>query len=243
MKAFLLPFALCATMFAQEQLEKSEPTPIQSKLLEGWGRIVNPDEDCRFTLADGALRIDVPGDGNPHDMSAELITTNAPRVLQTVAGDFAVSVKIDGTFAPGDASTQPGRSGYTGAGLLVYSDAGNYVRLERATLQWPGEEPRPYTNFEIRINGQVVRLGTTGDRPIKVDLPTYLRLERRGNRLHGFVSQDNEKWDELPAKELPEDWGRELQAGVAAISTSKQMFTPVYRGLKVTKKAEAQAEQ
>jgi regulation of enolase protein 1 (concanavalin A-like superfamily) len=247
MKARLIPVAfaaIIATALAQEPLEKpaatpdkAQPSAVAAGTIEGWGKITNPDEDCQFSASDGRLKIEVPGSGHPHDMSAELLTTNAPRVLQPVKGDFVLEVTVDGQFAPGADSTQPGRSGYTGAGLLVYSDAGNYVRLERATLHWPGEEPRPYTNFEIRIDGRVIRIGSTGDAPPpKTDAPILYRLERRGNLLHGSVSQDRETWTDLPPKGLPESWGDELQVGVAAISTSKASFEPTYTELKLSER-------
>ena len=40
-------------------------------------------------------------------------------VVQPVAGDFVIQVRVGGEFQPGAESTQPGRTGYTGAGLVV----------------------------------------------------------------------------------------------------------------------------
>jgi len=206
-----------------------EPAP-KKITIPGWGTCINPAGDCQFNAVNGALKITIPGFDNPHDLSPELASTTAPRVVQSVVGDFVIQVKITGDFEPGDESTQSGRTGYTGAGLVVFADENNFVRLERATLQHQGDESHPYTNFEIRVDGQLERIGTTGDLPTEQDKPTWLRLERKGNQMIGAMSHDGENWTYGEPKKLrAEAWnGNNIVAGVAAISTSKRMFTPTY---------------
>ncbi|HRJ09274.1 MAG TPA: hypothetical protein PLP58_11930, partial [Prosthecobacter sp.] len=202
--------------------------------LPGWGTAVNPDGDCTFFVADDALLISVPG-SRPHDLAADINTTNAPRVLQSVRGDFTIQVMIEGRFAPGGDSTKAGRTGYNGAALVALFDDRNVVTLARAVLQRPGEDAMPYANFEIRVAGELQRIGLTGDHPLPKEGPIFLRLERRGSKFLAGVSVDGISWDVLEPKQIPADWPKELQTGVAAISTSKDEFNPRFSKLQLLK--------
>lgn len=220
-----------------------EPTP-KKEPIEGWGVALNPAEDCKFKAENGKLTITVPGSDKPHDLSPELTSSTAPRVVQPVKGDFIIQVRVDGEFQPGAESTQPGRTGYTGAGLVVFADETNFVRIERATLHPQGDEARPYTNFEIRVNGELERGGITWDFPTEKDKPTWLRLERKGQQFIGAMSHDGEHWTSSEPKELrAEAWTRyDIVAGVAAVSTSRQPFIPVYSAFSIQQGAKPNTE-
>jgi len=202
--------------------------------IAGWGTAIDPDHDCKFFLAEDSLLISVPG-AHPHDLAADIETTNAPRVLQAVQGDFTIQVRVEGRFAPGDESTKEGRTGYNGAAVIAMVDADNVVTLARAVLQHPGSEPKPYANFEIRVGGRLLRIGHTGDHPLPKEGPVFLRLERRDSKFLASVSTDGVEWDALEAKDVPAEWPKDLQAGVAAISTSKEEFDPKFSKLQVIK--------
>jgi regulation of enolase protein 1 (concanavalin A-like superfamily) len=219
-----------------------EETP-PKKTVEGWGTGLNPSKDCTFQVEADRLTITVPGSAMPHDLSAELGSTTAPRVLQSVKGDFTLQVKVDGAFQPGGESTEASRSGYTGAGLVVFADDQNFIRLERACLQFSGGQPHPYTNFEMRVDGQLNKIGTTKDFPTPVEKPLWLRLERTGSTVRGAMSPDGIEWTYGQPKELDaEIWtGKNLQVGVAAISTSKKPFTPQYSEFAIIQGAKAEA--
>lgn len=223
--------SLCLVLHAQEAEDHKET----ARELAGWGRAIDPDGDCKFFVAEDALLINVPGSAGPHDLAAEINTTNAPRVLQSVRGDFTLQVRIDGRFAPGDESTKQGRTGYNGAGIVVMLDSANVVTLARAILQRPGQEAQPYANFEIRVAGELQRMGLTGDHPMPKDGPVFLRLERRGSKILGAMSVDGVSWDVLEPKEVPAEWSKELQAGIVAISTSTDEFNPRFSKLQVLK--------
>lgn len=225
----LLAVVGSAVLWSREQAvhhkELRHPIP-------GWGTAVNPDRDCTFFLSKGMLLINVPGD-RPHDLAADIGTVNAPRVLQEVRGDFTLQVKVEGRFSPGEESTKAERTGYNGAAIVAMTDAQNVVTLARAVLQRPGEEAVPYANFEIRVGGQLQRMGLTGDHPLPKDGPVFLRLERRGAKFLGAVSKDGASWHVLEAKEVPVAWPKQLQAGVAAISTSMEEFNPRFSKLQL----------
>src|SRR4051794_33092081 len=68
----------CVLVNGQE-LPKGKET---KRELPGWGTAIDPDHDCKFFVAEDALLISVPG-ARPHDLAADIDTTNAPRVLQS----------------------------------------------------------------------------------------------------------------------------------------------------------------
>lgn len=147
---------------AEVQPEAASKTAV----LAGWGKAIDPDGDCKFFLSEGALLINVPGSASAHDLSPEMEKTNAPRVLQPVNGDFSIQVHVDGRFTPGEDSTLDGRTGYNGAGIVAIMDPKNLVTLVRAVLKREGEEDQPYANFELRKDGELQRIGLTGDHPL-----------------------------------------------------------------------------
>ena len=110
------------------------------------------------------------------------------------------------------------------------ADELNFIRLERASLQRADSEEVPYTNFEIRVDGKTERWGSTDDLPTEADKSTWLRLERRGNEMHGAMSHDGENWTYAEPKQLTaEAWnGNGIQAGILAVSVSKQVFNPEF---------------
>lgn len=214
--------------------EKTVPSNTTQNAAVDWGKAEDPDKDCEFTAQGDKLAIRVPG-GNSHDLSAELGKMNSPRSLQEIEGDFKIEVTVDGNFEPGGDSSQEGRSGYNGACLLLMMDEQNYLRLERATLHWSGSKAAPYINYELRENGVNTGFGSTGDTALKPQGPTVLRIERKGNFIRASVSNDGIAFVEMPSKSLPSTWPVKIKVGVAAVSTSKKDFTPVFSGLKIEK--------
>jgi regulation of enolase protein 1 (concanavalin A-like superfamily) len=182
--------------------------------LKGWGTVVDPDGDCQFEAASGALRITVPA--SLHDLSAEQGKVNAPRVMREVEGDFLIDVRVDGGIKPAGPCTRPSGLPYSGAGVLVWLDEKNYIRLERAAVERDGKNA-PYVNFEERHDGQ--RRGTGANVP---ETATYLRLERRGDQLIGAFGPDGLRWTPLPPFSIA--YPQTIRVGVAAISSSSQRF-------------------
>lgn len=225
-------FCLLLVMLMTASASMSSGQTEEPKELPDWGTVVDPDGDCEFDLADQQLTITVPG--TPHDLSAELRRMNAPRVLNLVKGDFTLAVIVKGDFEPGKANI-PGRTAYNGAGLVVMQDEQNYIRLERAVLERGGQRQH-YANFELRVDGQVQRIGTPSDMQLDPQASCLLRIERTGNEVRGIVRQGTRAWTELKPKsiELQED----LSVGVAAINASTKTFAANFSGLILQSKDE-----
>jgi regulation of enolase protein 1 (concanavalin A-like superfamily) len=155
---------------------------------------------------------------------------DAPRIMREVDGDFIAMVKVEGAFAPSAPSTIEGRRPYVGAGLLLWQDEKNYVRLEHASADVDGQTFE-YLGFEQRRNGE--RAVGYSQMRLKSD-PLRLRLERRNGKLYGAASYDSLQWvSYLP---LQIDMPAKLQVGVAAISSSATPFIPDFSELEIYKR-------
>jgi regulation of enolase protein 1 (concanavalin A-like superfamily) len=191
-----------------------EPEP-KGTDLPGWGLAIDPDKDCKFVPEGKNLSIQVPG--THHDLHPDTGKLNAPRALREVEGDFVLSVKVAGEFQPGLKSTFPRSVPYNGAGILCWSDADNFIRLERGALSRNGMVGSTVA-FEEReggyrgaVHNEVFQGGTC-----------YLRLERKGSRIAGAISIDGKNWREL--KPIDTVWPAKLRVGLTAISTSSDPF-------------------
>jgi regulation of enolase protein 1 (concanavalin A-like superfamily) len=228
----LLPALLIASPVlraADEPAPPAQEAPKDPNLIPGWGKWTDADRDCKYRLDAGKLSIWVPG--TAHDLSVEQNKMNAPMVLQDVQGDFSIQVQVSGTFAPGAANVA-GRTPYQGAGLVLAADNRNYLRMERAVYKRGDGQNFHYVNFEVRLNGQVVRLGQVADFQIEDRIPMFLRLDRRGTQVQGYASEDGENWQSVGTKTFVAT--PKLIAGVAAVNASTTPFTPQYSSLKLT---------
>lgn len=215
---FALTVVTCLGAVALAQDDKS--------LVKGWGRFIDPDKDCSARLEEGKLTISVPG--KDHDLGVERNQMTAPRVLREVEGDFIIQVRITGEFKPGEPATTE-RAPFNGAGLLLMKDEQTYLRIERATFT--RGETYHYASWEMRKNGEVERFANAGDHPLDDTKDTFLRLERRGDKIYAAVSQDRDKWHYLEPKivTLP----GKVQIGVAAVNTSTRVFSPHFDEFKL----------
>jgi serine/threonine protein kinase/regulation of enolase protein 1 (concanavalin A-like superfamily) len=199
---------------------------------EVWGDAVDPDGDCKFELEphEDKVRIVIPG--KPHILSAEFGRVNAPRMLRDIKGDFDVSVRVDGTSHPGGKATTGLYSPYHGAGLLIWQDPENYVRLEIAAELQHGK-PRPYVNFEYRKDGALAV--TSGIK--NPDGWNQLRLRRRGDEIHASFGPDGVRWTSFTP--LTAKLNDRLKVGVAAINSSSKPLTAELEALEVLERPRA----
>jgi tRNA A-37 threonylcarbamoyl transferase component Bud32 len=164
--------------------------------------LIDPDSDCRL-LKDAAserITIEVPGN-KLHTLAHEVVSQrdgklpllNAPMTLTEVEGDFAAFVQVTGTISPGLAlpeDRQGNRISSTlqGAGLIVYEDKDNFVRLERTAAVAAGS---------MRLNNSVLFEAVAGGKrvesqnlPLPSSGPVYLLVMRRGGRVQWSASHD-----------------------------------------------------
>ncbi len=195
--------------------------------LPGFGNPVNPDGDCDFRLFQGQLHIQVPG--KRHDLAIEVGRANAPRVLREIEGDFQAEVVVSGNWPTDPRNLFKGRMAFHGAGLVIWQDDGNYIRLERAHA-YAAPEWMCYPNWEARANGQYPRPGRLNEGILQADKPVSLRVVRTGKVFTGFYGQEGQ-WKELPP--INADFAGKLQVGVCVIQNTPSPFEAVFTDLKV----------
>lgn len=199
--------------------------------IDGWGAVVDQDKDCEASAKDGTLTITVPG--TLHDLNKRN-GMNAPRVVREVVGDFELRVKVIGGFKPGEESALESGLRFNSAGLLLWHDEQNYVRLER-NIMVSGSTTYCFPPLcEIFSEGKYRGINkTVTTEPYFTDEATWLRLKREGDYFKPAVTHDGETWEELQRVEsiLPD----KLLIGVSAINTSKTPLTVTFEGLSVTK--------
>jgi serine/threonine protein kinase len=196
--------------------EKDEPPAERAKATQervDWSHIVDPDGDCKIDQDRASDRVTIGVPGTPHVLRAEMGRLNAPRLLCAVRGDFEVRVRVDGVFHPAGRATMREYAPYHSAGVLLWQDGENYLRLEIAADLHKGRV-RPYVNYELRKNRALAV-----SRGIKIeDRSTYLRLERRGDEFVASFGPDGVHWTSLaPISAKLDD---ALKVGVAAINSS-----------------------
>lgn len=215
----------CASCFVTKQEPKIEPRI-------DWGNVTDPDGDCPVRIDKSKLTITIPA--TEHDLNPRL-KMNAPRILREVDGDFDVQVKVSGAFNPGKQPTGGGFP-FNGAGLLVWQNDSNYLRLER-NLWWDttqGKHGCYPPLFEYFKNGQYMDTDPPGTlRPFFQGRSTYLRLERRGQVITALYSHDGQQWRQV--SEIVVAFPDRVSVGMAALNTSDKIFVVEFEEFKLTK--------
>jgi regulation of enolase protein 1 (concanavalin A-like superfamily) len=193
----------------------------------GWGRVLDPSRDTDVTLDLERDRLTIRVPGTPHVLSAEVpqLPMNAPRVMRPIRGDFTAGVHVLGRIEPGWLRTTH-YAPYHGAGLIVWQDPSNYLRLERAVGVINGLR-HPYINYELREDGRlaVSRGITTEDRPL------YLKLQRQGGAFWARYSRDGRRWVELGRVDAP--FAERVAVGVVAVNSSQRTLSADLERLRV----------
>jgi regulation of enolase protein 1 (concanavalin A-like superfamily) len=220
----ILVILAAAATSARSVADEGEMRPHE---VPGWGRVLDPWRDCEVSLdrARDRLKIRVPG--TPHVLSAEApeLPMNAPRVVRRVRGDFTASVRVPGRLEPSRSRTTH-YDPFHGAGLIVWQNPSNYLRLERAVGTIKGRH-HPYVNYELRQDGRLVMSHgiTTEGRSL------FLRIHRRGRSFSAWYSRDGRRWVELATVDTSLD--ERVDVGVAAINSSGRPLSAELEGFRV----------
>jgi len=204
------------------------------RALQGWGEVIDPDGDCKFSVEGEKLTIAIPG--TDHALSVERGQMNAPRVLRDVEGDFVAQVKVSGPFPTQAQGVVPTRRPFHGAGLLLWQDPENFIRLERAELVVPGRN-MSYASFELRRGGRFERQGNAAELPVTGE-ELFLRLERRNGLVFGSVSSDGDHWTAL--RPMAVDLPRALRVGIVAGHNTSTPFRPRFEGFTLSPSAQTE---
>lgn len=193
----------------------SGPSGSPAPRAAAWGRLVDPLRQCDVREEGDGVEIRVPP--GAYDLSIELGQVTAPRLMQPVEGDVVAQVTVSGLPEPGERAAGQPRLPYHGAGLLLWQDAANYVRLESAVYRQDRLAVR-YALFEVRRDGTLVGGLSRPDVPLR-HAPAELRLERKGRDLLALVRQGGEAWREAGRAQV--DLAGTLDVGIAAVNNAQ----------------------
>lgn len=176
-------------------------------ILDGHWMWVDPDKNSshRVLNRSGANWLTI-GTVSGHDLFPG--NMRAPRVLQPLDGDFSIETQVD--FDPPAA--------YQGAGLLVWQDENNFLRLERAYGDTQGIE------FDKMQKGVYSRITLTRQAPFNGS-PMSLLLQRKGDH---FTASWNSgvNWDTIGETDQP--FASNVQVGLAVVNASPYPITAAY---------------
>lgn len=179
---------------------------VDGKFVDGW-KWIDPDvtqNPACYETKDAKLTMTIP---TTKDLYGENRT--APRLLKAVTGDFQIEARV--RFDPTE--------DYQGAGLLIYVDGMNYLRLERSFggLREGGSGIR----LDARKRDQYESLTTPGEVPTTAK-DVELKIVRRGNVFTAFWRMDEDaEWREV--EEFTSDFPETVQAGVVGCNTATEI--------------------
>jgi len=204
-----------------------EAKPLQ--VVDGWGVLFDPDGDCQVQKEGDKLRIVVPG--TLHGLSPSFPSSNAPRLLQAVEGDFTIQVKVTGEVAaePGTAIARGGGSvAFRRGGLVVWHDRKNFILLDRLSLA--NEKSTVFAAaFLVFQDGE---LTASSERKIE-NRETWLRLARHGGMIEAAASRDEGKtWVSLGSEAVT--YPAKVKVGVAALHATTKPFTAEFAQFKLS---------
>lgn len=194
------------------------------------GPLIDPDKDCKLTKSQKTVKIEVPG--KLHTLSPQLIdkkkgVLNAPMTLATVEGDFLMHVHVGGVQAPGTTPLSSPKTkrqlpyAFQSAGIVLWEDADNFIRLERATQVERGSA----TNSN-KLLVEVYKGGKLIGEPFYLDVPAdelSLMMMRYKGQIRCLFSMDGKKWAALQT--IAETYPGKIKVGLAAVNLSKNALT------------------
>ena len=209
---------------------------VMGKSLAMLGPLVDPSKDCRLDKDEKSLKIRIDVPGKLHTLSPEILVRrnqpvhNAPMTLADVDGDFLAQVAVTGEINPGaklpsDRPVRGWQFTFQSAGLVLYQDKNNFIRLERASSILIARRTPIH-----RLLVEVVQEGKQSIAPIYLDIPegdTTLILSRRKGRVRCmFVPAGSGSVHTF--REFALDFPSKVKVGLSAASISAQPFTATF---------------
>jgi cytochrome c len=154
-----------------------------------WSAVVRPDP-AAYRVTGGAVEIDT-SNGDIYQGTA----TNPKNLLLQPApdGDWTIETKVDASAFDEQ---------YQQAGLMVYGDDANYVKLDYLATNAPGSAVTRGIELRSEVNNAIVQPAPNAS-PAPTQGVWYLRLAKSGSTFTGSYSADGLAWTALPAVTNP----------------------------------------
>ncbi len=194
-----------------------------AKTLAKFSCEVNIGDDVKIVSSPGKVMINVPG-GAPLTNAPQFKLFNAPCALVRVKGDFLCAVTVTNEFDPGGTTVAlpSGRKlpfTFQGAGLLLWQDEKNFIRLERCKGSDGDIGTIHRVLVEIYKNGREAGVHYTKALP---DRPVVLAARRKGSTVQFLYAESKEEM--VVFQEVVLDFDPEIFVGLSASTLSKLPF-------------------
>ena len=151
---------------------------------------------------------------------------DAPRVIQTVQGDFVASVRLKKSQwpSPGTGVNADQPLSYVSAGLLVWQDELNLLRLQRAANGDTGFVGSfgQFISDGKNIGGSLMPRADEATYQRRVNQDAYLRLERKAGRFVLWKSNDGRNWTMLQTQGQALTLADKVSVGVFVINATNR---------------------
>ena len=198
--------------------------PDRPRTVPKWSCEVNVAEGVKIKHHLGGSTIELPA-GVAMVNAPQFKLFNAPSALVRVDGEFVAVVEISNEFDPGGTaiSTPTGRRfpiTFQGAGLLIWQDEKNFIRLERCKGSDGGIGLIHRVLVEIYKDGRAVGIFYSKGIPEK---PVILAAHRKGTTMQFMFAEPPGRLTVF--KELALDFNPSILVGISASNLSKQPLT------------------
>ena len=202
------------------------------------GPLVDPEKDCTLVKNEDETKITIKVPGGKirtlepmiHQRFIEKMPLhNAPMAMIDVDGDFAAMVDVTGDIEAGS-NLPKGRHGndlvstFQGAGLLLYQDKANFVRLERtAGVTIDDLHPIHKVLFEVVKDGKQVHHVY----PSVPERSVHLVLARRKGHVQFGFSQDLTSPHAM-MQQIEAGFDSKVKIGLSASNISEKPFAATF---------------
>jgi serine/threonine protein kinase/regulation of enolase protein 1 (concanavalin A-like superfamily) len=143
----------------------------------------------------------------PHNTDLRSWNMAAPRILRPLSGDFTVSVTT--IFMP--------TRGYQGAGIVLWQDENNFIRLEHGYGRANG------VTYEYSLNGKYVRVAdtyvATNPAGLAPDVSNVeLRMQRHNDVFSAWMRLSGGDWMPISTSVIP--FSANLSVGLLVVNTN-----------------------
>jgi regulation of enolase protein 1 (concanavalin A-like superfamily) len=157
----------------------------------------------KYDLKSGVLHIDLP---TGKDLYGE--TRTAPQLLKSISGDFEIETKVK--FDPKDT--------YQGAGLIVFRNDNNYIRLERG-FGGVGSD-NSGIRFDMRED-EVYEPVASPEKFPTIASVVELKIRRAGKEFTAFWREPGGEWKEVG--KYPSSYPETVRVGLIACNTAAEI--------------------